>query len=243
LTIWPPGYALEWLEEIDSTNAEARRRAVAGESGPLWIAAARQTAGRGRRGRVWQTLAGNLSATLLLRPAAPPDAAAQLSFAAALAAADMAQHFAPGAAVTVKWPNDVLADGRKLAGILLESGNEDGFWLAIGIGVNLAHFPPDTEFPATSLATLGGSVPAPEQALIVLADRFAHWHAVWRTSGFEVLRDAWLARADRLGARIRARLPREEQCGVFEGIDASGALLLNQGHGRVRTIAAAEIFW
>jgi BirA family biotin operon repressor/biotin-[acetyl-CoA-carboxylase] ligase len=143
----------------------------------------------------------------------------------------------------VKWPNDVLGHERKLGGILLESGNDQGFWLAIGIGVNLAHFPPDTEFPATSLAALGVPPPQPDQALTILAARFAHWHDVWRTSGFEALRDAWLARADRLGGRIRARLPHEEQSGVFEGIDASGALLLGQGHGRVRAIAAAEIFW
>ncbi len=231
------------LDAVDSTNAEARRRAIAGARGPLWISAARQTAGRGRRGRSWDTGAGNLAATLLLRPEAPPAAAAQLSFAAALAAADMAQRFAPQALVTVKWPNDVLGEGRKLAGILLESGDDNGFWLAIGIGVNLAHFPADTEFPATALAALGVTAPLPETALTVLAARFADWHDAWRENGFEALRDAWLARADRLGGRIRARLPREEQSGVFEGIDASGALLLGQGPGRVRAIAAAEVFW
>jgi BirA family biotin operon repressor/biotin-[acetyl-CoA-carboxylase] ligase len=243
LTAWPPGAALLRFAEIDSTNEEARRRAVAGERGPLWITAARQSAGRGRRARSWHTLPGNLAATLLLRPEVPARHAAQLSFAAALAAADMAQHFAARASVTVKWPNDVLADGRKLAGILLESGSEHGFWLAIGIGVNLVHFPSDTEFPATSLAALGIEAPPPEDALAMLAVRFAYWHERWRSAGFEGLRDAWLARAGGLGSRIRARLPQEECAGVFEGIDASGALLLNEGHGRVRAIAAGEVFW
>lgn len=236
-----PGFV--HLDEVDSTNSEARHRAMADEPGPLWISAARQTAGRGRRGRRWDTAAGNLAATLLLRPEAPPAMAAQLSFAAALAVADTAQHFAPQAAVTVKWPNDVLGEGRKLAGILLESGNDCGFWLAIGIGMNLAHFPDGTEFPATSLAALGAAAPAPDAALGVLAGRFAHWHAIWREHGFAVLREAWLSRADHLGGPIRARLPQEEQSGVFEGIDASGALLLGQGPGRVRAISAAEVFW
>jgi BirA family biotin operon repressor/biotin-[acetyl-CoA-carboxylase] ligase len=123
---------------LDSTNAEARRLAMGGERDPVWITAERQSAGRGRRGRVWDSGAGNLAATLLLRPDAQPATMGQLSFAAALATAEMAAHFAPDAAITVKWPNDVLADGKKLAGILLESENG---WLAIGIGVNLASFP------------------------------------------------------------------------------------------------------
>lgn len=235
-----PGFV--HLDETDSTNSEARRRAMAGERGPSWISAASQTAGRGRRGRHWESGEGNLAASLLLRPEAPPAMAAQLSFAAALATADTAQHFAAEAAVTVKWPNDVLGDGRKLAGILLETGDDHGFWLAIGIGMNLVHFPDGTEFPATSLAALGAKVPSPSDTLVVLADRFAHWHETWRDSGFEALREAWLARADHLGGPIRARLSREEQSGVFEGIDASGALLLGQG-GSVRAITAAEVFW
>jgi BirA family biotin operon repressor/biotin-[acetyl-CoA-carboxylase] ligase len=121
LTGWPAGYRLSRHDELDSTRSEARRLAEGGEQGPLWIIAERQTAGRGRRGRVWETLSGNLAATLLLRPDAPANTIGQLSFAAALAVADTAAHFAPGAVITVKWPNDVLAEGRKLAGILLES--------------------------------------------------------------------------------------------------------------------------
>jgi BirA family biotin operon repressor/biotin-[acetyl-CoA-carboxylase] ligase len=239
LTGWPHGTGLLRLDEVDSTNAEARRRAEAGEGGPLWITAARQTAGRGRRGRVWDSGNGNLAATLLLRPQAPPAAAVQLSFAAALAVADTAAHFAPQAAITVKWPNDVLADGRKLSGILLEAG--DG-WLAIGIGINLAEHPTETEFPATSLAALGMSPPSPESALTVLAARFGHWLAVWRGKGFEPLRAAWLARAGGLGLPIRARLPHEERHGAFEGIDATGALLLREASG-VRAITAGEVFF
>jgi BirA family biotin operon repressor/biotin-[acetyl-CoA-carboxylase] ligase len=236
---WPQGYGLIRHAELDSTSSEARRLAEAGEQRPVWIIAERQTAGRGRRGRTWETATGNLAATLLLRPDAPPAIIGQLSFAAALAVADTATHFAPGAAITVKWPNDVLAQGRKLAGILLEAG--DG-WLAIGIGINLARFPEGTEFPATSLAQLGIAPPSSDAALTVLAARLAHWYDVWMQDGFEPLRAAWLTRAQGLGGAIRARLPHETRTGVFEGIDAAGALLLND-QGQVRVIAAGEVFF
>jgi BirA family biotin operon repressor/biotin-[acetyl-CoA-carboxylase] ligase len=241
LTIWPQGYGKIQHEALDSTNSEARRLAQAGEPGPVWITAARQSAGRGRRGRMWEAGQGNLAATLLLRPQAPASVIGQLSFAAALATAEMAAHFAHYAVITVKWPNDVLADGRKLAGILLE-GNSNQGWLAIGIGVNLVSFPRGTEFPATSLAELGIAAPSSSEALTVLAARVAHWYDVWMSQGFESVRTAWLARAQQLGAPIRARLPNETREGVFEGIDAAGALLLNE-QGRVRAIAAGEVFF
>jgi BirA family biotin operon repressor/biotin-[acetyl-CoA-carboxylase] ligase len=151
----------------------------------------------------------------------------------------MAAHFAPGARIAVKWPNDVLADGRKLAGILLETA---GPMLAIGIGVNLAAHPAETEFPATSLPALGAKPPSPKDALTVLAADFARWYEVWRQNGFAPIRDAWLARAAGLGQRIRARLPDRERSGVFEGIDETGALLLNEGH-RTEVIAAGEVFF
>ena len=236
---WPQGYSKQVHAELDSTNEEARRLAEAGEVGPVWIMAERQSAGRGRRGRAWHSPEGNLAATLLLRPDAPQAVTGQLSFAAALAAADMAAHFASDAAIAVKWPNDVLADGKKLAGILLEGA---GGWLAIGIGVNLASHPQGTEFPATSLAQLGIAAPSQQEALSVLAARFAHWYGLWMQGGFESLRMQWLARAFGVGAPIRARLAQETRTGVFEGIDASGALLLNEG-GQVRAIAAGEVFF
>lgn len=236
-----PGYRLVRHDQIDSTNSEARRLAEAGEPGPVWITATRQTAGRGRRGRAWEQGDGNLAATLLIHPTGD---FAQLSFAAALAVAETAEAFAPRAAITVKWPNDVLADGRKLAGILLESGlnAQNQTWLAIGIGINLAGHPEGTEFPATSLAQLGVAVPSPQDALALLAARFAHWYDAWMNQGFETVRTAWLARAGGLGAPIRARLPHETRHGLFEGIDATGALLLNE-RGHVRAITAGEVFF
>lgn len=243
---WPQGYALKVFETIDSTNEEARRMAAAGEAGPLWLAAKRQSAGRGRRGRNWVSEPGNLAATLLLRPQRSPREAAQLSFVAALAVADTVQAFAPLADIRVKWPNDVLADGRKISGILLESASGAGgqlSWLAVGIGINLAHHPDDTERPAVSLAALGGDVPAFDDALLRLAAAWAKWYEAWSAQGFAVIRDGWLARAAGIGARIRARLPDEEATGVFEGIDETGALILREAQDRTRLIAAGEVFF
>lgn len=239
---FPGGYRLIRLDEIDSTNSEAQRLAEAGEGGPVWITADRQTAGRGRRGRAWAQGTGNLAATLLITQ--PPPGYAQLSFAAALAVADTATHFAPSAAIALKWPNDVLAAGKKTAGILLESGltKANDRWLAVGIGINLAHYPEGTEFPATALSSFV-TPPDPMDALAVLAARFAHWYDGWMSEGFEILRTAWLARASGLGAPIRARLANHEtRHGVFEGVDGNGALLLNE-QGRVTAIAAGEVFF
>jgi BirA family biotin operon repressor/biotin-[acetyl-CoA-carboxylase] ligase len=246
VSTWPQGYALREWAEIDSTNEEARRLAGSGERGPVWLRADRQTAGRGRRGRAWESPTGNLAATLLIAPGKPASECAQLSFVTAIAAADTAFGFAPDIEIKVKWPNDVLAGGRKLSGILLESASGgDGAltFLAIGIGMNLAHFPPDTEFPATSLAALGVSVPSASAALTQLAGHFAKWYDVWMTNGFSPIQDAWLARAAGLGTRIRARLTHEETSGVFEGIDGTGALILREAQGRTRTIAAGEVFF
>ena len=245
MTTWPQGYGLKTFDVIDSTNEEARRMALAGEAGPVWITADRQSAGRGRRGRAWDSPNGNLAATLLLRPGKPPGETAQLSFVAALAASDMVQSHTVHARVAVKWPNDILADERKIAGILLESASGGGRldWLAVGIGINLAEHPDGTEFPATSLAALGEIVPAPRDALARLASAWAKWYDLWRARGFGDIRDAWLARAAHIGGRIRARLQNEDTSGVFEGIDDTGALILHETGGRTRLIAAGEVFF
>ena len=151
----PAGYELASFDEIDSTNEEARRRAQRGDRGPLWIWALKQNAGRGRRGRPWESPVGNLMCTLLLAPGVPPAQAARLSFVAALSVRDFVAEHAGTTDVRVKWPNDVLIDGRKVAGILLESSGESGAgllpWLAVGIGVNLVHAPDGTSFPAAAI--------------------------------------------------------------------------------------------
>lgn len=244
MSTWPAGYALLEFDEINSTNEEARRRAAGGGTRPLWIIAKRQSAGRGRRSREWQSSPGNLFATLLLRPEKQAAECAQISFLAALAVCDMLAGFAAHAPLALKWPNDVLVEGRKIAGILLKSESRAGgtAWLAVGIGVNLTSFPEDTEFPAISLAALGRAPPAPKDALLDLAAAFAKWYEVWRTAGFAPIREAWLARASGLGSRIRAKLAREEITGVFQGIDETGALVLGVNGGS-RTIAAGEVYF
>jgi BirA family biotin operon repressor/biotin-[acetyl-CoA-carboxylase] ligase len=237
---WPSGLGLVVHETLDSTNEEARRLADGGERGPLWIVAHEQTAGRGRRGRAWVSQRGNLFATLLIR--APALHAAQLAFAAGLAVGETVATFASNAQTTLKWPNDVLLDGNKTAGILLEALGGDA--LAIGIGMNLAHFPQETEFPATSIAALTGSPPGWDAALSRLAGAMDAWYEIWRGGqGFAAVRTAWLARAAGLGRPIRARLEGNEMEGVFETIDENGALMLRQGSGTLVRITAGEVFF
>ena len=235
---WPQRLGLKIHETLDSTNEEARRLAAAGEHGPLWIVAREQTAGRGRRGRAWVSQRGNLFATLLTRAAAP--SAAQLAFAAGLAVAQTVAVYAPNVQLKLKWPNDVLLDGKKSAGILLESLTPDA--LAIGIGINLAHHPTDTEFPAISIAALTGSAPDWDAALLRLAGAIAAWYEVWCDQGFAPVRTAWLARAAGLGRPIRARLEGSEMQGVFENLDQDGALLLRHESGTLTRITAGEVF-
>jgi BirA family transcriptional regulator, biotin operon repressor / biotin---[acetyl-CoA-carboxylase] ligase len=230
---------------LDSTSDEARRLAAAGEQGPLWITAERQTAGRGRRGRSWISEPGNLFATLLLGCPAPLKHCAQLSFAAALATGDAVASFAPNAGVTLKWPNDVLLDGRKTAGILLEATNAAAGKnpsLLIGVGINLASFPELADFPPTSLAAVTGSAPAPDAVLARLAVRWDDWFALWHTHGFPALREAWLARAAGLGDKLTARAGERELYGVFEDMDQDGALLLRCADGALNRVTAGEVF-
>jgi BirA family biotin operon repressor/biotin-[acetyl-CoA-carboxylase] ligase len=237
---------IEAHEELDSTNAEARRRAEAGEGGPVWITAARQTAGRGRRGRAWSTETGNLAATLLTTTDAPPAEAAQLSFVAALAAADLADTCLGAGAARLKWPNDVLVYGRKAVGILVESGTRaDGrLWLAVGIGINLAHAPSDVERPATAFAEhMAGRPPQPLDALEVLATRFEAWRKLWATQGFSPIAAGWTARAHGLGEPCEARLPNRTISGVAEGLDPDGALRLRLDDGALERITAGDVFF
>jgi BirA family biotin operon repressor/biotin-[acetyl-CoA-carboxylase] ligase len=237
---------IEAHEELDSTNAEARRRAEAGEGGPIWITAARQTAGRGRRGRAWSTETGNLAATLLTTTDAPPAQAAQLSFVAALAAADLADTCLGAGAARLKWPNDVLVFGKKAVGILVESGSRaDGrLWLAVGIGINLAHAPTAVDRPATAFAEhMAGRPPKPLDALEVLATRFEAWRKLWATQGFSPIAAGWTARAHGLGEACEARLPNRTVSGIAEGLDPDGALRLRLDDGQLERITAGDVFF
>jgi BirA family biotin operon repressor/biotin-[acetyl-CoA-carboxylase] ligase len=238
-----------WFDELDSTNAEARRRAEAGEFGPIWLASRRQTAGRGRRDRVWQTQSGNLAATLLYVTDLPLAELAQLSFVTAFGVRAMAREFIPESLIRFKWPNDVFVAGEKLSGILLESGRRDDglIWVAIGVGVNLAVAPHDVERPATSLADhLKEGVaapPSPEAALEVLSEMLTQRISAWSRSGFEPFRGGWTQGAFGLGEPCVARLGDREITGVAEGLDSDGALLLRLASGELQRITAGDVFF
>lgn len=237
---------IDAYDELDSTNAEARRRAEAGAEGPVWITAKVQTAGRGRRGRAWSTTSGNLAATLLFATDKTPAEAAQLSFVAALAAVELAETCLGQGAARLKWPNDVLVYGRKAVGILIESGAraDQGIWMAVGIGVNLAEAPRDVERPATCFADhMAGPPPQPLDALEVLAARFEHWRGLWDREGFAPIAAGWTAHAHGLGERCEARLPNQTHRGVAEGLDADGALRLRLDDGGLLRITAGDVFF
>jgi BirA family biotin operon repressor/biotin-[acetyl-CoA-carboxylase] ligase len=225
---------------IGSTNEEALQIARAGERGPLWITAARQTAGRGRRGRTWVSEPGNVYASLLLTDPSPPARAAELAFVTALAVHDAVAGRIPGLAarLALKWPNDVLIDGNKFAGILIEG---EGAAVAVGIGINCARHPAGTAFPATDLAAAGVRA-SPEALFTALAAAMMQRLAQWdRGAGFAATRADWLVRAAGRHKPIRVALGDTEQTGLFESVDDCGHLVLRLPDGTIQTIAAGDV--
>jgi BirA family transcriptional regulator, biotin operon repressor / biotin---[acetyl-CoA-carboxylase] ligase len=230
-------------ETLGSTNAEALALARSGERGPLWISAGTQSAGRGRCGSHWVSPAGNLHATLLLSDPSPPALAPQLSFVAALAVHDAIAACAPQIEpdLKLKWPNDLLVEKAKVAGILVEGESGPAFAVAIGIGVNCAAHPDDTDYPAADLAGLGALV-APDILLQELGHAMQKRLAQWKGGpGFSATRADWLKRAAGLGETLHVRLPERELSGRFQGLDDAGRLLLDQA-GRVTPVTAGEVF-
>lgn len=246
----PSGYRLLRLETVDSTNAEARRRAEAGEAGPLWIWSAQQAAGRGRSGRLWQSQHGNLFASLLIGLSCPLMTAGQVALLAGVAAYDTAAKLLPEevrSELLLKWPNDVLLKGGKVAGMLLESASEttpNCCKVVIGTGLNLASYPPDLEQPATSLAAHGGAA-TPAAAFETLAAVTDAWLARWGEGvSFQAVRRAWLDRAGPTGRPLRVRLHGEQEAeGTFAGLDSAGALRLQMSDGAERRVAAGDVFF
>lgn len=237
------------LAEVDSTNAEAARLAP-NLNGPAWILAGTQTAGRGRRARAWASPRGNFHATLVMRPTEAAATVALRSFAAALALREACVTLTNlPSAFALKWPNDVLLNGGKLAGILLESlGQGPGVaHLAIGFGVNLIAAPDPSQMEPGALRPVSlrgetGLHVQPEAFLNALAPAYTRWEAIFTTQGFAPLRAEWLTHAARLGETIRARTGTQTREGRFDSIDADGALILAMPQGRV-AIPAAEVFF
>jgi BirA family biotin operon repressor/biotin-[acetyl-CoA-carboxylase] ligase len=206
----------------------------------LWLRAERQTGGRGRQGRAWQSPPGNLciSTIVRLRPGDPPPPS--LALVAAIALQEVAALFAPGVPVTIKWPNDLLVQGAKLSGILLERA-EDA--VIIGFGVNLAAHPTDTPRAAVSLAAIAGAAPDPAVFAEALAEAFARWLGRWRGEGLAPVRSAWLAAAHPVGSALAAATEDGGTLdGLFDGLDAAGALRLRLADGSTRVIHAGDVF-
>lgn len=247
MTLLPSGYELRHLVEVDSTNEEARRLAEAGYAEPHWIIADRQTAGRGRRGRAWASPSGNLMTTLYLpNTKLKPNEAGQLAFVAGLALESTVRQFIGAEAeVSLKWPNDVLIDGKKASGILLESSMQDKTvaWLAIGLGLNLTSHPDDTPYPATHLAAIAGTAPTPSEVLEILAAAFDALYRQWQANGFAAILTAWRLVAHGLGGPMVARLENESIEGIFLDIGEAGALILKDAAGTKHIIEAGDVFF
>jgi len=240
----PSPYRLIALEDVDSTNEEAKRLARDGAPDGTVVWAKRQTAGRGRRGREWCSEEGNLFCSILFRPECHAAKALQLSFIAGLEMADTVASVLPRSTfVHCKWPNDVLVEGRKISGILLESqavplgGME---WMVIGVGLNISSFPDSVDYPATSILNEGVEVSV-EKMLQSYLLRFLAGYVTWKNLGFEPIRTAWKRRAAGIGKEITVRLPRETLNGVFKDLDEDGTLILLH-NGDERRITAGEVF-
>jgi BirA family biotin operon repressor/biotin-[acetyl-CoA-carboxylase] ligase len=229
-------------EALASTSDFCRDRALAGEPAGLAVLARRQTAGRGTQGRGWESPAGNLFLSVLLRPRATAREAAQWSLLAAVALTEALAPLLPDPrALTLKWPNDVLLHGRKLAGILAESAlsADRAEFLVIGFGVNLAVAPDLPDRPTACVAQVGPA-PAPEAFAPALLDRLERWADVQAQEGFAPVRAAWLARGPDRGAPIRLRVGPTTCAGAFAGLGPDGSLLLAAGGG-VRAFVAGEV--
>jgi len=239
---------IETFEEIDSTLLEARRRADRGDVGPVWLIARRQTAGRGRRGRTWITIDGNLFATLLFATQRAPQEIALLSFATGLAIAETLEGFGARAPATLKWPNDVLIGGGKAAGILLDSGalsGGAGAWAALAFGVNIAGAPQAIDQPTISLREAlapDARTPDPLEFFAAMRPRLHSWAARLTDEGFEPLRQAWLGRAHGLGQTARVMQGAEPITGQFAGLSPRGELELETLVGR-RLISAGDVYF
>lgn len=252
------GYRLATFDRVGSTNALALERARDGDAGKIWLVSKRQEAGRGRRGRVWETPEGNLAATLLLVPSFDLKNAATLGFVAGLSLADALDAVIPEARISVgvdggtsqsggrfelKWPNDVLADGAKLSGILLESAmlEHNRFALAIGIGVNVVASPGDVPYPAISLAELGARCDA-ETLFLALSDAWVDNMRAWDEGrGLKIVRQRWLARAAGLGSEVAVRVDGQVVRGIFETIDDECRFIIRSANGDAVVITAGDV--
>jgi BirA family biotin operon repressor/biotin-[acetyl-CoA-carboxylase] ligase len=247
------GYKLAAIDRTGSTNADALERARAGEQGPIWFVTTEQTAGRGRRQRAWIAPRGNLAASILEVMDVPPSVAATLGFAAGLAEQAAQEKVSLEAVLrlgpdrpryALKWPNDVLANGKKLVGIGLEA-EPLGHRLAVvvGIGTNVVAAPEGTPTPAVSLASLGVQISA-EELFAALSDAWVEFRGIWDDGrGFAEIRRLWLERAAGLGERVAIQTGSATLEGIFDTIDDDGCLIVRTAEGRRVPVAAGDVFF
>ncbi len=245
--VLPAGCTLIELDCVESTNDEAKRLAAQNAPDATVVWAREQTAGRGRRGREWSSPAGNLYVSILLRPDKTPREAAQLSLVTAVALGDAIQKFLPeNVSLLCKWPNDILVNGHKAAGILLESaGGNVGRateWIVVGCGVNIASHPENTMYSTTDLHAEGCEAITVDTFLERFAECFFIRRDEWLSAGIEPVRRDWMARAAGFGEMISVRLPNRETHGRFVGMDDDGALILEGKNGQRESIAAGDVF-
>lgn len=247
------GYRLAAFDRIGSTNTEAIERARAGERGPIWFVTSEQTAGRGRRQRAWIAPRGNLAASILEVVDVPPAVAATVGFAAGLAEEAALEKVSLEAALrlgpdrpryALKWPNDVLAGGKKLVGIGLEAEPvAGGLAVVTGIGTNVVAAPEGTPTPAVSLAALGVHISA-EELFAALSDAWVEFRGIWDNGrGFAEIRRLWLARAAGLGEKVAVQTGSAILEGIFDTIDDTGCLIVRTPDGRRVPVAAGEVFF
>ena len=240
----PEGCQLVDLVEVDGTSAEAMRRVLAGERGPMWIMAQRQTSGRGRSGRAWSSQPGNLFASFIAALDCPPAKAGQLSLVAGVAVIDAIRRAGDVPGLRLKWPNDILVGTAKTGGILVESTSrppQPGPIAVIGVGLNLVSAPDDLGRAATFLANHALAL-SPREALCFLAQTMSDWIGIWNNGeGFAPVREAWLARAGSLGEVLTVNAAGGPVTGSFAGIDDSGALLIDDADGRQLSFTFGDV--
>ncbi len=242
-------YHLLSYDVLDSTNEEAKRLAGGGASHGAVIWAKKQTAGRGRMGREWVSPEGNLYVSVLLSPDKDLATCSQLSFVTAVAVAETLDVIvSDDAAISCKWPNDILYDGKKLGGILLESFTtpdvkKDKQWVVVGVGINIDHFPEHVMFPATCLRDAGVEIISAKIVLSRFIYNFIHRYDAWAKKGFKEVQKEWISRAYRLGHPTEVMVGDKQLKGIFDGIDSAGRLLLKQESGAVTGISAGDVFF
>ena len=232
-------------EQVGSTNDEALAELRNGDRGGLFVVADRQSGGRGRHGRPWVSPPGNLYASLALRDPAPPPVAAQLGFVAGVALVTaLRKKVGRAEGITLKWPNDIVVAGAKLAGILLESTTllHGALGCVIGFGVNCRSHPDGLAYRATSLREIGALDPSPMAMLDTLSVEVDRQLTIWdRGAGFGSIRASWLEHAAGLGGTISVAMARQTITGTFRDIDMQGRLVVETGEGLV-AVTAGDVF-